>query len=137
MVKYGSKDIARASVMMALSEGREAEKELQKQYLAQGIHACGVDFGGDFIQMIPKIIERAVVSAKREGLIRESHEEQGAIIGATREAVSQITPKATGFNVGGKIGIARYGEHISVAVYTGIGILHLNEVAIGLGHRTI
>ena len=133
----GSKEVARAAIMMALSEGREAEAELKHQYAGKSIKSCGVDFGGDFIQMIPKIIERAVVSAKREGLIVESHEEQGAVIGAAREAVSQITLKATGFNVGGKVGIARFGEHIAVAVYTGVGLLHLNEVAIGLAHRTI
>jgi len=133
----GSKEVARAAIMMALSEGREVEMELKHQYAEKGIKACGVDFGGDFIQMIPKIIERAVVSAKREGLIVDSHEEQGAVIGAAREAVSQITLKATGFNVGGKVGIARAGEHIAVSVYTGVGLLHLNEVAIGLAHRTI
>ncbi len=40
-------------------------------------------------------------------------------------------------NVGGKIGIARSGTHIAVAVLFGIGLLHRNDVAIGLGHRII
>ena len=57
--------------------------------------------------------------------------------GAAREAVSQIMNKAIGLNIGGKIAIARCGEHISVAVFFGIGLLHLNEMAIGLGHRVI
>ena len=42
-----------------------------------------------------------------------------------------------GLNIGGKIAIARCGEHISVAIFFGIGLLHLNEMAIGLGHRVI
>ena len=45
--------------------------------------------------------------------------------------------KAIGLNVGGKIGIARSGNNIAVAIFFGIGLLHLNEVAIGLGHRAI
>lgn len=49
----------------------------------------------------------------------------------------QIMNKALGLNIGGKIAIARCGEHISVAVFFGIGLLHLNEMAVGLGHRVI
>ena len=45
--------------------------------------------------------------------------------------------KAIGLNIGGKIGIARSGDHIVVAVFFGIGLLHLNEVAIALGHRVV
>ena len=84
-----------------------------------------------------KIVERAVVSSKREGLITESHNEEGAVAGAAREALNQIMSKAFGLNVGGKIGVARYKEHVSVAVFFGIGLLHLNEVAIGTGHRVV
>ncbi|NLL19602.1 MAG: hut operon positive regulator HutP, partial [Clostridia bacterium] len=36
-----------------------------------------------------------------------------------------------------KIGIARINDHISVAVFFGIGLVHLDEVAIGLGHRAV
>lgn len=46
-------------------------------------------------------------------------------------------PKAIGLNVGGKIGIARYDDHISVALFLGIGMLNLNEISVGLGHRAI
>jgi hypothetical protein len=76
-----------------------------------------------------------VVAAKREGLIKESHADEGAVAGATHEALLQIKNKAIGFNVGGKIGIARQGDHIGVAVFIGVGLLHLDDVAIGLGHR--
>jgi len=106
-------------------------------YRAQGVRVAAADFGGEFISSISKIIERSVVAAKREGLIESTHAEEGAIAGAAREAVSQIMNKAIGLNVGGKIGIARFEDHIGVCVYFGIGLLHLNEIAIGLGHRVI
>ena len=102
-----------------------------------GISSVAVDYGGEFITSVMKIVERAVVSSKREGVINEGHAEEGAVAGATREALSQIMPKAIGLNVGGKIGIARYKDHVGVAVFFGIGLLHLNEVAIGLGHRVV
>ena len=106
-------------------------------YRVQGVRVAAADFGGEFISSISKIIERSVVAAKREGLIESTHAEEGAIAGAAREAVSQIMNKAIGLNVGGKIGIARFEDHIGVCVYFGIGLLHLNEIAIGLGHRVI
>ena len=71
----------------------------------------------EFITSITKIIERAVVAAKRESIIIDTHTEEGAVAGATREAISQLMAKAIGLNVGGKIGIARFGDHISVAVF--------------------
>jgi len=49
----------------------------------------------------------------------------------------QVADKANGLSVGGKIGVARYGEHVSVCIFLSIGLLHLNEVVIGLGHRSI
>ncbi|MBP7176125.1 MAG: HutP family protein [Thermoclostridium sp.] len=134
---YGSKDIVKAAINMALSATREEEKALKQQYHQMGIKSCAVDYGGDFITSIMKIIERAVVSSKREGVIIESHAEEGAIAGATREALGQITTKAIGLNVGGKIGVARYHEHVAVCVFFGIGLLHLNEISIGIGHRVV
>ncbi len=133
----GSRDVVTAAIKIALTKDRAEERALQAQYAEDGILTAGVDFGGEFISSITKIIERAVVAAKREGIITESHAEEGAVAGAAREAVSQIMNKAIGLNVGGKISIARHGDHISVAVFFGIGLLHLNEMAVGLGHRVI
>ncbi|MDN5348578.1 MAG: hypothetical protein PWP65_2143 [Clostridia bacterium] len=134
-MEYGSKKVAATALRMALSESREEESRLKTKFAAMGIRTAAVDYGGEFIASVQKIVERAVVAAKREGVIKETHAEEGAVAGATREALSQIMPKAIGLNVGGKIGIARYGDHISVAVFFGIGLLHLDEVGIGLGHR--
>lgn len=133
----GSKKIANVAIRMALTDSREEEKELKIAYSEEGIRTAAVDYGGEFISAVKKIVERAVVAAKREGVIRDTHIDEGAVAGATREAISQIMPKAIGLNVGGKIGIARKNDHISVAVFFGIGLLHLDEVSIGLGHRAI
>lgn len=133
----GSKRTASAAVRIALTIGREDERRQIEADAADGIRTAAADFGGEFISSIAKIIERAVVAAKREGLIDSTHAEEGAVAGAAREAVSQLINKAIGLNVGGKIGIARLDDHVGVCVFFGVGLLHLNEVAIGLGHRVI
>lgn len=133
----GSKEVAKAAIRLALSSSREDEKTMKEKYAAKGIQTAAVDFGGEFIASVTRIVECCVVAAKRENIIEDTHHEEGAVAGAVREAISQITSKAIGLNVGGKIGIARFDEHIAVCLFFGIGLLHLNEVAIGLGHRAI
>ncbi|MDD4766196.1 MAG: HutP family protein [Desulfotomaculaceae bacterium] len=137
MTLYGSRKTASVAIEMALTDSREQEKECKQRFAKEGFRTAAVDYGGDFISSVNKIIERAVVAAKREGVIKEQHADEGAVAGAAREALSQITLKALGFNVGGKIGIARKEDHISVAMFFGVGLLHLDEVAIGLGHRAV
>ena len=133
----GSKDVAAAAVKIAMSSTREEEKSISKNFLPLGIKAAGIDYGGEFLSAVPKIIERAVVAAKREGLIGDSHAEEGAVAGAAHEAISQIYNKAIGLNLGGKIGIARSEGHIAVCVFFAVGLLNLNDVAMGLSHRAI
>ncbi|WP_027719393.1 HutP family protein [Desulfovirgula thermocuniculi] len=137
MTLPGSKQVARVALTMAMSEDREQERELKARFAREGYRTAAVDYGGDFLSCLNKVVERAVVAAKREGVIKEVHAEEGAVAGATREALSQIMAKAIGSNVGGKIGIARYQDHISVAVFFGVGLLHLDDVAVGLGHRAV
>lgn len=134
-MSYGSKDIASAAICMSMTASREDEKKLKEKYKQTNVKAAAVDYGGDFSNSIMKIIERTVVCAKREGVITDTHAEEGAVAGAAHEALSQIASKATGLSVGGKIGIARFDDHISVAIFFTVGLLNLNEVAIGLGHR--
>ena len=135
--KFGSREVASAALRIAISKDIEEERILQKEFAQQGIKTAGVNFGGEFISSVTKIIERAVVAAKREGLIQESNVEEGAVVGAAKEAVSQIVTHAIGLNVGGKLAIAGYGDHVSVALFFGVGILHLNEMVVGLGHRVM
>jgi len=123
---------------MPLSASRQEETRLKKELLENWeVKAVAVDYGGEFISSVGKIVERAVVAAKREGVIKDAHADEGAVAGAAREAIAQIMPKALGLNVGGKIGVARHKDHVSVAIFLGIGLLHLDEVAIGLGHRAV
>lgn len=132
-----SKLVASAALKMSLTEDRLEEQQLKEQFAKHGIHAAAVNYGGDAISSVAKIIERTVVAAKREGVIKDIHCEEGAVAGAAHEALSQIMPMAVGLNIGGKIGIARHNDHISVAMLMGIGLLHLNEVAVGMAHRAI
>lgn len=132
-----SRDVATAAIRMAVTEDLRDEKNVKQELREKGIQAAAVNYGGDFISSVNKMIERATVAAKREGLIDTEKGEEGAVAGAAHEAISQIMTKAIGLNVGGKIGIARAEHHISVAVYFSVGMLNLNEVAIGLGHRSM
>jgi hypothetical protein len=132
-----SKDVARSAVLMALTADREEEYTLKSELAERDVRAAAADYGGEFIPAVQRIVERAVVAAKREGVIQPTHAEEGAVAGAAHEALEQIALKALGLNVGGKVGIARHGDHIAVAVYFGIGLLHLDEVALGLGHRAV
>lgn len=136
-MQYGAKKVAAAALRMALTENREQEMALKQDFAQQGIKTAAVDYGGEFITSVKKIVERALVAAKREGLIHETVSDEGAVAGATREALNQIMPKAVGLNVGGKIGVARWHEHVGVAIFVGIGLLHLDDVGVGMGHRAV
>ena len=136
-ISLTSIDIGRAALHIALTANRAEEMRLKERLAGQGIRATAVDFGGEFIPSIVKIIERAVVAAQRQGLVTETHVGAGAVAGAAHEALEQVKNKAVGFNVGGKIGIARCGEHLCVAIYMGVGVLNLNEMCVGLAHRSL
>lgn len=132
-----SREVARSAIMLAMTATREEETAMKAQLLEIGVLGAAADYGGEFVQSVMKIVERAVVAAKRENVIGDTHHEEGAVAGAAREALSQVTGKALGLSVGGKIGVARHGEHVAVAVFFGIGLVHLNEVCVGMGHRSI
>lgn len=136
MAEKESGGVAKAALRLALTS-REEEADLRAQLGQLEIRTAAADYGGEFTASIRRIVERAVVASKREGVIQATHAEEGAVAGATHEALGQILPKALGLNIGGKVGIARKGEHIAVAVYFGIGLLHLDDVAVGLGHRAV
>lgn len=133
-----SKVVARAAVHMAISENRETEHQLKEKYAGAGIKTAAIDIGGDFLKSMNKMVEQVIVAARREGLIAEnSPREDGSVAGALHDALSQVASKASGMSVGGKIGLARCHEHISVSVFLSIGLLYLDDVALGLAHRLI
>lgn len=136
-MSFDSSDVAKAAISIAISSSRASEESLIKELKNRNILAAAVDIGGDFNSSIPKIIERAVVASKRSGITKECHVHDGAVIGATKEALMQIGMKANGYNIGGKIGIARSREHLSVCIFMSMGVLYLNDVVIGLAHRAI
>ena len=135
----GTRVVSRAALLMCLTQNRDEERALkEKLFEEEDVRAAAVDYGGEFVTSIMRIVERAVVAAKREGVIvADEYKEEGSVAGAAHEALTQVMGKALGLNVGGKIGIARRGSNVAVAVYFGIGLLHLNEAAVGLGHRAI
>ena len=134
---YSSIDIGRAALQIAITSSRPEENAVKEMLQKKGIKATAVDFGGEFITSIVKIVERAVVAAERQGLVSNTHVGAGAVAGAAHEALEQAKMKAIGFNVGGKIGLARSGEHLCVAIFMGVGVLNLNEMCVGMAHRSL
>jgi len=135
--KFDSLDVARAAIRLAVTPTREAEEKYISSLGNADVKAAAVDIGGEISGAIHLIIERAILASRKAGITKENHVQDGAIAGAAREAVAQIANKAIGLNGGGKIAIARYGEHLSVCIFMSVGLLHLNDVVIGLGHRSL
>ena len=86
----GSKEIMAAAIRLAVTGSMDEEKELVRQLSDQGIRAAAVNFGGEYISSIGKLIERTIVAARREGVITDAHNEEGAAAGAAHEAVIQM-----------------------------------------------
>ncbi len=135
--KITSIEIGRAALKIAVTGSRGEEQSVKQELTELGIRSTAVDFGGEFVPSIVKIVERAVVAAQRQGLVSDTHVGAGAVAGAAHAALEQIKNKALGLNVGGKIGIARCGEHLCVAIYMAVGVLNLNELCVGLAHRSL
>ena len=135
--EFQSADVARAAIRMALSENRSDENELREKLAKSGIRAVAVNFGGKFLDIIPKIYESAIVAAQRQHVISDTHVGDGSVVGAMESDIEQIKLMAMGMNVGGKIGIARWKEHLCVAVFVEVGVLHFNEVTLGMAHRVL
>ena len=106
--KLTSIEIGRAALKIAVTGSRSEEQRIKQELAEQGIRSTAVDFGGEFIPSIVKIVERAVVAAQRQGLVSDTH-----------------------------VGIARCGEHLCVAIYMAVGVLNLNELCVGLAHRSL
>ena len=119
--KLTSIEIGRAALRIAVTENRAEEQRIKEQLAAKGIRSTAVDFGGEFMPSV----------------VTETHVGAGAVAGAAHAALEQLVTKAAGFNVGGKIGIARSGEHLCVAIYMAVGVLNLDELCVALGHRSL
>ena len=134
MNQFTSLDVTKAAVKVAMTSSRNEEDQLVNQLKEHGINATAVDVGGNLIQSIPKIIERAIIASRKTGITKECMVLDGAVAG---DAIMQVSMKANGLNAGGKIAIARHREHLTVCIFLSIGLLHLDDVVIGLAHRSV
>ena len=57
---------------IALTKDRAEEKQLQQELARLGIRTAAVDYGGEFINSVMKIIERAVVSSREKASYRKA-----------------------------------------------------------------
>ena len=137
MNQLNSLDVAKAAVKVAMTSSRDEEDRLVKELRESQIYATAVDIGGNLIQSIPKIIERAIIASRKTGITHECLVLDGAVAGAARDAIMQVSTKANGLNAGGKVAIARHREHLTVCIFLSIGLLHLDDVVIGLAHRSV
>ena len=64
-MEYTSIDVGRAAMQMALTRSREEEQTARADFAAAGVRCAAVDFGGDYLGVVRKIIERAIVAAQR------------------------------------------------------------------------
>lgn len=69
--KLTSIEIGRAALRIAVTENRAEEQRIKEQLAAKGIRSTAVDFGGEFMPSVVKIVERAVVAAQRQGMLRK------------------------------------------------------------------
>jgi len=137
MADIKASDVARAALSISLTKDKSDETSVKMTFRRSGIMTASFNIAGDFIPSLQTWIEQTLALAKSEGIICGSFVDAGALVGAAREALAQVMPKAVGVNVGGKIGLAYCNENLAVAVFLGIGLLHLNDVAVGLGHRAV
>lgn len=91
--KLTSIEIGRAALKIAVTGSRSEEQRIKQELAEQGIRSTAVDFGGEFIPSIVKIVERAVVAAQRQGLVSDTHVGAGAVAGAAHAALEQVKPR--------------------------------------------
>ena len=92
--KLTSIEIGRAALRIAVTENRAEEQRIKEQLAAKGIRSTAVDFGGEFMPSVVKIVERAVVAAQRQGIVTETHVGAGAVAGAAPWAAKLALPAA-------------------------------------------
>lgn len=94
--KLTSIEIGRAALKIAVTGSRPEEQRVKQELAEQGIRSTAVDFGGEFIPSIVKIVERAVVAAQRQGLVSDTHVGAGAVAGAAMRRWNRSKPRPWG-----------------------------------------
>lgn len=96
-----SLDVAKYAIKMAISS-RE-EEALKLELRKRGVLATAVNIGGNINDSTLKILESALVAAKRSGVVREEHIHEGTVVGATRDALMEVWNRASGQSVGERL----------------------------------
>lgn len=99
-MEVSSVEVGKAALAMAISEDRKAEQACQERFGGKGILTVAVDFGGEYLSSVKKIIERAVVAAQRQGLVKNDHVGEGAVAGGGSCGVRANHPQGGGFECG-------------------------------------
>lgn len=115
-MEVGSREVCKAAIQIALTDSREEEIEMKAKNKENGILSVAVDFGSDFGSAVPKVLERAVVAAKRENVISSTHAEEGAVAGAAHEAISRLSISASDL-ISAVKSVLQDTVHISVYAY--------------------
>jgi hypothetical protein len=136
-----SKDVARAAILMALTGEREEENRLQEELATRNVRAAAADYGGEFLPAIQRIVERAVVAAKREGVIKPIHAD--LCLSALDQLINDN--HAVGhiafacLYIAGKQGGAQqaFAEAVLLCFKDQVGVLADPQLQIGVGHLII
>ena len=70
MKEFSSLDVAKAAVKVSMTASRSEEDQLVRELRSQGIYATAVDIGGNLLQSIPKIIERAIIASRKTNVTK-------------------------------------------------------------------
>ena len=97
-----SREVARAALEIAMTPTRQDESNLKKQFLSKGIKSSAVDYGGEFSTSLQKVVERAVIAARRNRSSTAHTRKKGPW--RSGRSPGPVMPKALGLNVGGRSG---------------------------------
>lgn len=78
-MQRGSRGAVCAAIMRAMSASRQKEAAMKASMAEAGVHTAVADDGGEFMPSVMRSVERAAACAKREGLIGDTHHEEGAV----------------------------------------------------------
>ncbi len=131
--------IGKAAIVLSLTETREEEEELKKEYWSQGLMCTATGIGGESNSINQKINGAVTSACFNNTIITKDKKEVHAVIHATQEAKEGFLLHApTGANVVLKAAVVRYEDWLAVAIYgysamhsitnherAGLGIMHL------------
>ena len=134
---FDSIDVARAAISLAITSNTNDEAQLIAKFKDVGINGFSINIIGNIFNLIHEATKEAVLESKKMGMSQESDVEEVGIVEAIREAIMQISDKATDLKGSGKLSICRNLEYLSVCIFMKIGVLNQKEAVIGLGHRIL